>query len=271
MNDFWDKVLHFCQATTDRIGNRLINDFGKLQATQKEDGSLVTKADQWADGEIRKAIAATFPDHGVLTEETEHIFPATDWCWIIDPIDGTTNFTRGVPIWAISLGLLYRGTPVFGFVHLPHLQHSFHGYWYGDSGLRGPTGAYLNNQPIYTSADSPSKSHLFNLCARSTYVLKNPFPCKIRMIGVASYNLLLVAAGAALGGVEATPKIWDIAAAWVIVQAAGGVFVSLTPEPIFPLKVGQDYGSYAFPTLVVSQTYLVPVFKPLVAFLSQHS
>jgi myo-inositol-1(or 4)-monophosphatase len=89
------------------------------------------------------------------------------------------------------------------------------------------------------------------------------------MIGVASYNLLLVAAGAALGGVEATPKIWDIAAAWVIVQAAGGVFVSLTPEPVFPLRVGQDYGSYSFPTLVVSQTKLVPVFKPLVAFLSQ--
>jgi myo-inositol-1(or 4)-monophosphatase len=267
--NFWDKVLHFCQATTDRIGSQLINDFGKLQATQKEDGSLVTKADKWADGEIRAAIAATFPDHGVLTEETEHIFPATDWCWIIDPIDGTTNFTRGVPIWAISLGLLYRGTPIFGFVHLPQLQHSFHGYWYGDSGLTGPTGAYLNNQPIHTSADSPSKSHLFNLCARSTSVLKKTFPCKIRMIGVASYNLLLVAAGAALGGVEATPKIWDIAAAWVIVQAAGGVFVSLTPEPVFPLRVGQDYGSYSFPTLVVSQTKLVPVFKPLVAFLSQ--
>jgi myo-inositol-1(or 4)-monophosphatase len=269
MKDFWEEVLNFCQTTTNRIGKQLINDFGKLQAIQKEDGSLVTQADKWADREIRKAIAAAFRDHGVLTEETTHIFPDNEWCWIIDPIDGTTNFTRGVPIWAISLGLLYRGMPVFGFVYLPQLQQAFHGYWYGDSGLTGPTGAYLNNEPIHTSTDSPSKSHLFNLCARSTAVMKKPFPCKIRMIGVASYNILLVAAGAALGGVEATPKVWDIAAVWAIVQAAGGVFVDLGTEPSFPLQVGQNYGSRSFPTLVVSRPELVEVFKPLVSFLGE--
>jgi myo-inositol-1(or 4)-monophosphatase len=87
------------------------------------------------------------------------------------------------------------------------------------------------------------------------------------MIGVASYNILLVAAGAALGGVEATPKIWDIAAAWVIVQAAGGAFVSLGTEAIFPLKTGHNYGDRSFPCLFVSKAELVSVFKPLVEFL----
>ena len=269
MNDFWEQVLDFCQTTTARVGSQLSQDFGKLQANQKEDGSLVTKADKWSDGEIRHAIAQAFPEHGVLTEETTHIFPDNDWCWIIDPIDGTTNFTRGVPIWAISLGLLYRGTPVFGFVYLPQLQHSFHGYWYGNSGLTGTTGAYLNNEPIHTSKDSPSKSHLFNLCARSIQVLNKPFPCKIRMIGVASYNILLVATGAALGGVEATPKIWDIAAVWVILQAAGGKFTCLNPESIFPLQIGQNYGSHSFPCLVVAREELVANFQPLVAFLGK--
>jgi myo-inositol-1(or 4)-monophosphatase len=269
MTDFWEQVLIFCQETTTRIGDQLIKDFGKLQANQKEDGSLVTKADQWADREICQAIATAFPEHGVLSEETTHLFPANDWCWIIDPIDGTTNFTRGVPIWGISLGLLYQGTPVFGFVYLPQLRQSFHAYWYGESGLTGPSGAYLNNEAIHTSIDSPSKSHLFNLCARSTAVIANPFPCKIRMIGVASYNILLVAAGAALGGVEATPKIWDIAAVWVILQAAGGIFVDLNPESTFPLQVGHNYGSLSFPSLVVSRPELVSVFKPLVAFLGE--
>ena len=260
------EVLDFCQDITQKVGSKLVADFGKLQAIKKDDGSLVTEADQWADAELRKAILANFPHHGVLTEETTHIFPENDWCWIVDPLDGTTNFTRGVPIWGISLGLLYRGTPVFGFVYLPQLQQAFHGYWYGESGLVGPTGAYLNNQPIHTSEDYPSKSHLFNLCARSIDVIKAPFPCKIRMIGVASYNILLVATGAALGGVEATPKIWDIAAAWVILQAAGGVFVSLS-EPIFPLTIGVNYGSHSFPCLAASQPSLVSVFHPKVAFI----
>lgn len=267
MPDFWEQVLQFCQVTTQTIGDRLINDFGRLQATEKEDGSLVTQADRWADGEIRAAIKQSFSNHGVLTEETTHIFPDTDWCWIIDPIDGTTNFTRGVPVWGISLGLLYQGTPIFGFVYLPPLRQSFHGYWAGNSGINCPTGAYLNNEPIHTSQDLPSKSHLFNLCARSTEVLKNPFPCKIRMIGVASYNLLLVAAGAALGGVEATPKIWDIAAVWVILQAAGGKFIFLNSDSVFPLQVGQNYGDRSFPCLALSQAKLESTLLPLVAFL----
>lgn len=82
------------------------------------------------------------------------------------------------------------------------------------------------------------------------------------MLGVASYNFLTIAAGTALGGVEATPKIWDIAGAWVIVQAAGGAWVPLDSQPIFPLKVGQDYSAKSFPTLVASSPELVPVFKP---------
>ena len=80
---------------------------------------------------------------------------------------------------------------------------------------------------------------------------------------MATYNLLLVATGIALGAVEATPKIWDIAAVWVIVQAAGGTWVPLTGA-IFPLRPGDSYGTKAFPTLVVSHQTLVPVFRPLV-------
>ncbi|NEO26248.1 MAG: inositol monophosphatase [Kamptonema sp. SIO4C4] len=264
---FWERVLTFCQETTERVGQQLLKDFGTIQAVRKTDGSLVTEADQWSDEEIRAAIAQTFPDHGVLSEETEHIFPDNDWCWVIDPIDGTTNFTRGIPIWGISLGLLYQGTPVFGFVNFPQLRQQFYGYWYGDTGLTGPTGAYLNGQPIHTSPDDPSHNHLFNLCARSTDVMNKPFPCKIRMIGVASYNSVLVAAGASLGGVEATPKIWDIAAVWSIVQAAGGAFVCLEPKPVFPLTKGVNYGKRPFPSLVASREELVPVFRPLVQFI----
>ena len=262
MMDFWDTVLDFAQTTTTRVGTQLLQDFGKVQASQKADGSLVTQSDKWADQEIQDAIASTFPEQGILSEEGEHNFPGTEWCWVIDPLDGTTNFTRGIPIWSISLGLLYQGTPVFGYVYLPTLSQAFHGYWYGSSGLTGPSGAFLNHHPIYTSTDSPSNNHFFNLCSRSTSVIQKGFPCKIRMLGVASYNFLAVAAGATLGGVEASPKIWDIAGAWVIVQAAGGVWVPLNSEPVFPLLAGQNYGDRSYPTLAVSQSELVPIFQP---------
>lgn len=264
MTDFWTAILDFSTSTATKVGNQLLQDFGQVQASQKADGSLVTQADKWADREIQDAIASTFEGYGILTEEGEHVFPTTEWCWVIDPLDGTTNFTRGIPIWAISLGLLYRGTPVFGCVYLPTLAQTFHGFWSGDSGLAVPTGAFLNHHPIYTSTDTPSNNHFFNLCSRSTSVMQPGFPCKIRMLGVASYNFLTVASGAVIGGVEATPKIWDIAAAWAILQAAGGSWVSLQSEPMFPLLPGKDYGDRSFPTLVVSRSELVSVFEPFV-------
>ena len=128
-----------------------------------------------------------------------------------------------------------------------------------------PTGAFLNQQPIHASQDALTSNHFFNLCARSISVLKNPFPAKIRMLGVSTYNFLTVAAGATLGGVEATPKIWDITAVWAIVQAAGAVWHPLEPDPIFPLQVGENYSQRSFPTLVVSRADLLPVFEPLVS------
>lgn len=264
MSDFFSTVLDFAQATTARVGTQLLKYFGQVQASQKADGSLVTQADKWADREIQDAIASTFPSHGILSEEGEHIFPDSEWCWVIDPLDGTTNFTRGIPIWAISLGLLYQGTPVFGYVYVPPIAQAFHGYWAGSTGLTAPVGAFLNHRSIHTSPDSPSNNHFFNLCSRSTSVLQKGFPCKIRMLGVASYNFLTVAAGATLGGIESSPKIWDIAGAWVIVTAAGGAWVSLS-EPMFPLLSGQDYGDRSYPTLVVSRSSLVPVFQPFVS------
>jgi myo-inositol-1(or 4)-monophosphatase len=268
MPDFWTQVLDFAQTTAHRVGEHLLTE-RYIHAEDKADGSVVTQCDLWADAELRGAIAQAFPDHGVLSEEVEHIFPATDWCWIIDPIDGTTNFARGLPLWGISLGLLYRGTPVFGYVHLPPLRQSFHGYWAGDSGLDLPTGAFLNGQLIHSSPEPVSPNHFFNVCARSTAVLQQPLPAKVRMLGVATYNLLTVAAGWSLGGVEATPKIWDIAAVWAIVQAAGAVWQPLESEAIFPLTVGQDYGDRAYPTLVTARPDLIPVFLPLVAAVGQ--
>ena len=264
MTDFWTTVLEFSQTTTVRVGKQLIQDFGQVKAVQKADGSLVTQADQWADREIRDAITVNFPGHGILTEEGKQVFPGTEWCWVIDPLDGTTNFIRGLPIWSISLGLLYKGIPVFGYVYLPILSEAFHGFWSGKYDLKVPTGAFRNNHPIQTSNDDPSHNHFFNLCSRSTRIIQTNFPCKIRMLGAASYNFLTVANGTVLGCMEATSKVWDIAASWTIVRAAGGTWVSLGSEP-FPLSSGIDYSDRSFPSLVVGRKELISVFTPFLS------
>lgn len=266
MTAFWDQVLSFAADITTEVGTTLLEALGSAQAQEKQDGSLVTQYDKWSDERLRTAIQQAFPDHGVLSEETTHVFPDRDWCWIIDPIDGTTNFSQGIPLWAISLGLLYQGTPVFGYIYLPVLNHRFHGYWSGDRDLEMPTGAFLNGQPIETRPNDPGKNEFFSLCARSTAVMQRPgFPCKVRMLGVATYNLLIVAAGYAIGAVEATPKVWDIAGIWPILHAAGATWIPLDDVPPFPLTVGANYEKRAFPTLVLNRADLVEQFRPWMA------
>ncbi len=267
MNPFWTDIVEFATQKTQRVGARLLTEFGAVSADEKGDGSLVTRSDQWADQELRTAISQTFPTHGVLSEEAEHIFPGTEWCWVIDPIDGTTNFTRGFPIWAISLGLLHHGIPVFGLIYLPTLNQRFHGFWAAPDQADG---AFMNDQPIQVRADAPGSNQFFSFCARSIPYYRKPFPCKVRMLGASTYNLLSVGAGISIGAVEATPKVWDLAGIWPISQAAGATWIALNGQSLFPLKAGTDYGQQKCPTLVVSQaqwseTFLV-FLEPLTRF-----
>ena len=168
--EFWTQVLDLASTTAQRVGTRLLADFGRVQGLEKDDGSLVTESDRWADNEIRSSIAKAFPDHAILSEENEHGFTDARWTWVIDPLDGTTNFTRGIPLWGISIGLLYDGEPVFGYVYFPPVNQNFYGYWAGNTGLDLPTGAYLNGKPIHVSQDLPSSNHFFSLCARSLQI-----------------------------------------------------------------------------------------------------
>ena len=94
MIHFWYQVYNFCRQTTKRIAQRLSVDFGQLDAIQKADGSLVTEADKWADAELRASIRQCFPTHGVLTEETEHLLPENEWCWVISALFIFRKFNR---------------------------------------------------------------------------------------------------------------------------------------------------------------------------------
>jgi myo-inositol-1(or 4)-monophosphatase len=262
--EFWQEIQALAGEVSKKVGDRLLIELNSASAEAKADGSLVLQCNRWSDGFIQQALLDHFPDHAILSEKNLHLFGNSPWTWVIDPIDGINNFVRGIPLWSISIGLLYHGHPVFGHVYFPPLQQFFYGYWPGDSGLEMPTGAWLNDRPIRTTTDQPSDIHLFGICARSTALTQQSLPAKPRMMGATTYSFLSVAAGSMMGAVEYSPKIWDIAAIWPILHAAGGHWISLSNKLTFPAEVGRNYGNYALPTLVLARNQIAGIFEPAV-------
>ena len=99
-------------------------------------------------------------------------------------------------------------------------------------------GAYCNGESIRSSAEALSDHQFISLCSRSSRVLRHALPCKVRVLGAATCNLVGVASGAMLGAIEKTPKIWDVAGVWAIVQAAGGIWIDLGRESSVPTGTG---------------------------------
>ena len=266
MQRFWNEILNFSQSLTQQVGEGLLEDFGKVVGKEKEDGSVVTIADQQADAQIREAIQTHFPHHGILTEEAqEAIFRGTEWCWVVDPIDGTNNFTCGIPLWGISLGLLFQGSPLFGYLHFPALHQSYHGFDDPVGTLQVPSGVFCNGKPMEPRPQNLGNNELFTCCSRSLQWVKTGLPYKVRMFGSSVYEAVCVATGQTLGAVTATSKIWDIAGAYPLVQATGAAWLPLVADP-FPLVKGHDYLRDSFPFLVLANTTLEPALRGFIDF-----
>jgi len=115
--------LSFIKLLTDRSGNIIQNYFRQpVTIESKEDNSPVTIADKKAEEVIRELIAKEFPDHGILGEEFGRSNPNSDFCWIIDPIDGTKSFISGALTWGTLIGLTIKDQPVLGVFHQPILN-----------------------------------------------------------------------------------------------------------------------------------------------------
>lgn len=190
------------------------------------DMDLVTETDVAAEKLIVSEILGEFPDHGILGEEsTGNVVSRSGLTWIIDPIDGTTNFAHGHLIVGVSIGLAFEGEPVAGCVYAPALDEEF-------SAAKGQ-GAALNGKPLRVSDVSDvSRSLLatgfpYDLRQRLEHYLAfwKPFLMKahgVRRLGSASVDLCWVAAGRLEGYWEENLKPWDIAAGVLIVEEAGG-------------------------------------------------
>lgn len=246
----------------DRVAARQMADFGQIGAERKADGSLITACDRWSDETISQWLQEQFPGTGVLSEEGSTQLPEQEWAWILDPLDGTTNFTYGIPHWTISLALLHQGHPVMGWLEIPPLRQRI-------IVVRGE-GVERNGSRLQPPADLVTPNACASLCTRSMVVLQrraeHRFPCKLRMFGVASTNMASVALGQSLGALEASPKIWDLAAAWLVLEELGCPVEPLAEHP-FPATPGAQLGMVSYPLLTVAAPSLFPVFRPWAAAL----
>ena len=241
----------------DRVGERQRHDFGHVVSDVKPDGSLITACDRWSDAVLVEGLASLYPGDGVLSEEGERRVPATPAYWVVDPLDGTTNFAAGIPYWAVSLARFEGGRPVLGVLDVPPLRQRI-------VAVRGQ-GAWRNGKPLLPPSRHPATSGCASLCSRSIGVLQKlpdrRFPGKIRLLGVASLNLVSVAMGQTVAALEATPKIWDLAAAWLVLSELHCPvrWLHTSPERLAP---GSDLSQADFPVLVADRPETLDRFLP---------
>lgn len=219
-----------------KAARRLLRDFGEvenLQVTSKGPGDFVSQADFRAEQTLREELSRARPGWAFLGEEGGQAEGDWEWRWVVDPLDGTTNFLHGIPHWAISVGIEKRLGPsqtelVGGCIYNPAGNELF----WAEKGM----GAYLNDKRLRVSARRDMVSALFATGIPFAKVQRKaefsatlgrlmPQVAGVRRFGSAALDLAWVAAGRYDGFWELGLNKWDIAAGLVIVKEAGG-FVS---------------------------------------------
>ncbi|WP_339861644.1 inositol monophosphatase family protein [Thalassospira alkalitolerans] len=211
------------EAILREAGKRAMESFRTQQFSVEKKGmqDFVSEVDRQTENFIRDSLLDLFPDDGFLGEESGGEIASTTW--IVDPIDGTTNFVRGIPVWCLSAGFVVDGKPVVGVVYDPCRDEMFSAHSGG--------GAWLNGTKITVSTtDDPKESILsvgFNFKApvgRHQSIMDGLFTAGAmhRMHGSGALGLAYVAAGRVDGFWEAYIHSWDVAAGLVLVHEAGG-------------------------------------------------
>jgi myo-inositol-1(or 4)-monophosphatase len=195
--------------------------------------NLVTEIDQASEQLIRKIINEAFPDHGIIGEEYEAQQTRTQYRWIVDPIDGTTNFARGIPLCCVSIGLMKDEELLMGAVYNPMLHELF----FAEKGQ----GAFLNDQQIRVSKNSDLNAACLvtgfpyhfpegkNITGIFSKLVARGIP--VRRLGSAAMDLCWVACGRFDGFWEFNLQPWDIAAGYLILQEAGGRITDFNGSP----------------------------------------
>ncbi len=211
---------------------------GRLHADHRIDFkgeiNLVTEADRLSEEIITSRIQNLFPDHDIMAEECTNITRGSEYKWIIDPLDGTTNYAHGHPVFCVSIALQRMGEVILGVIYNPMLEELF-------VAERGE-GAFLNGREIHVSSTRRLAEGLVATgfpydvrenCRDALAYFNEMIPKAqaIRRAGSAALDLAYLAAGRFDGFWELRLKPWDTAAGWVLVEEAGGVVTDFNGKP----------------------------------------
>lgn len=232
--DRWKRHREVAEEAARAAGQVLREHLGHVAVEYKGAIDLVTEADREAERVIISRIRAAFPEHGFLAEESGRDKADSDWVWLIDPLDGTTNYAHGLPLFAVSIALQAQGELVIGVVYDPLRDELF-------SAEKG-NGAWLNETPLKVSDQHQLQ--------RSLLVTGFPYSIKetdhhnldhfanflmeaqaVRRLGSAAIDLAYVAAGRMDGYWEVSLNAWDMAAGALLVTEAGGRVTDLRGRP----------------------------------------
>ena len=222
-----DQLVAFAQDAILSCGQLASRFFRSVKPHEHFDESLVTAAELELTAHFRQALAETFPAHRILgAEENEEGYTHGQerYLWIFDPIDGLDNFQSGIPVWAMSLSLMENYWPLFGMIHLPATGDLFHaragGFPYHGSHRLQPQ-----------AAESAEEERLILTFSRFHRHYQTVFPGKIRNFGCTAAHLCYVAMGRADAAIITNESFKDLAAAEVIIEAAGGKIFTMAGTP----------------------------------------
>lgn len=201
---------------------------------------LVTEADVAAESAIIVSLDEDAPGIAVMAEESyQGQGDREARTWIIDPLDGTTNFAHGVPIFAVSIGLLDQGQPLVGVIYCPMQDELFctsrgGGAWLNDQRIQVTATDFLVEALVATGFPYDIRKHLDQVIAQTKSVL--PKVRDIRRMGAAAVDLAYVACGRLDGFWESGLKPWDTTAGWLLVEEAGGKVTGFAGQPYSPFR-----------------------------------
>ena len=225
--------LNIMEKACKKASKLLIRDFGeieKLQVSKKGPGDFVTNSDKRTEKIIINELSLARPDYSFLAEESGLSNKSNEFRWIIDPIDGTTNFLHGIPNFAISIGLEKNKEIICGMIFNPITNEMF----YAEKGK----GAYLNNSRIRVSSrknidecvvltGGPVLSYKNKEIFFKEYEIVTRNVAATRKLGSSALDLAYLASGRCDGVFERNLNYWDIAAGIIIVKEAGGTITDL--------------------------------------------
>ncbi len=212
-----------------KAGEMILSDAGFTVENKGTKENYVTSTDRRIEAFLREGLASLLPEAGFLGEEEDGFIGNRNIFWVVDPIDGTANYARGIPASTVSIGLVKDGKPVLGVIRNPYTRETY-------CAAEGE-GAFLNGVPIKVS--KRTKEHAMAATAWSCYNKSLAHVCfqiseklyavceDIRRIGSAAYALCLLAKGAEDVMFEIRLSPWDYMAGIVILKEAGGFCSSL--------------------------------------------